>query len=571
MKQKKDKLNLLLNVSKKTIRQYFQTGPGWFYATIALLTLYFLIFQFNFVFSGDSWAEAFPEYVNDALTLTWTEIFSSGWAGYLTVIPATLTNIYIWVGLPLSSIDFYFRIITLIFTIFSIAFIAHPINRSLIKNDLIRVFIAFLLVLSFRHISALAFINIWYVGFFVIILVSLTKQNFTKKLYEWLYTAFAVLVALSKTSLVVIPFVLYRTIVKKKYISGALIISAAILQTLLTIFADTGYGGEDINFSIIDIIVNGFLSIGILTFKIIQVTPPSIVAVMLMSLAIIAMGVYLAYAKQFKQTVLIFFGLALSIYLHVFAPDNNFASLWTNYLDLYSDAGKYQREFLINFFILLIVGMFCSSLIISSKGKSKKAVITLVCLLGLVGLITVNPLNKIDITSAPVQTGMASSFKTSLDINESVCVPVPPTPGWVYKARWFFQFRGGCYSNTPQLPINYSSFNTPITKEGTPLWINATSKDELKTVVVAIDVDENFIGDVTLTDVSINKSFTQTVASKDGGIQFVSFNTTALGPRDAAYSLRLTYDGQRPIHTGTFENTNDTVMYHYFMGYPNIQ
>lgn len=571
MKRKNETIKTYIDRLGSAAKKSFINGNGWFYLTLILLSLYMLVFQNSYVFGGDSWAEAFPEYLNDALMLPWNEIFSSGWAGYLTIIPALFTNLYVWSWLPLGSIDIYFRIITLVFAIGSIAFIAHPINRGLIKNDFIRVFIALILLLSFRHVSALAFINIWYVGFFIIALVSLSKAKISR-VWEWLYTAFALLVALSKTSLVILPFVIYRTIVQKKYISGGIIGAAAILQTLLTVFADTGYGGEDINFSIIEIIIGAFLSVGILTFKIFQVTPPHLIAIIIVSLIVIGMGIYSAIKSRQRlfQIGLLFIGLGLSIYLHVFAPDNSFSTLWVSYMELFNDVGKYQREFMINFFILLIIGIFLSDIIKDIPKKFKRITLFSVVIIILGMFLAINPFAKIDTTSAAVQSSV-SSFRTSLNIEEPICMPVAPTPLWDYRARWFFQYKGGCYTNIPTLPIDMDSFNQGIDNNGVTLTIPATSKDELKTVGVVIGTDKGFVGDLTLTDLSINKSFSVHLENEAGGLQFVSFNTTALGPREFSYSMKLTSQSNFSPTMGTFKDSSTPVIYPYFMGFPNIQ
>ena len=568
----KSKIRGKLKCAKHNIVKHITGDMKWFYLTIGLLTLYFLIFQIQFVLSGDVWAEAFPEYVNDAVNSGWGEVFAQGWAGYLTIIPSFLSKLYVSLHLPLGYIDYYLRFVTIVFTILCVSFISHPINRGLVKDDKVRAALALIFLLSVRHISALAFINVWYLGFVVVILVSLSNKKLSS-FWEIIYTIFAVLIALSKSSLVLLPFIIYRAIKTKKYISCSIIAAAATVQTYFTVFAKNGYGNDKISVQPFDIIRDLFLGASTYIFKILHITPPNIFAIIILGLILVGICIFLCIKRNLWETIVLEIGLSISLYLYIFAPDNSFKNLVDSYGSLYVDTFKVQREFLIYFFIILIFGIFISTIITqykNNKVNNKHTRITLtVVFIGL--LLLINPLTKIDTTSPGVQSDI-SSFRHSLNRSESVCMPVPPTQIWYFKAMWFFQYKGGCYYKSTPTPINFSSFSNKITTSGINISISSTPKDELKTLIVLIKKDPNTkSGNIVVTDNNTMRSFIAEIPNNNEAFYFVNFKLVDLGPRDNKYSLTLKSSDNSNYYLGTFEKSRKMVTFSYFMGYPNIQ
>lgn len=542
-----------------------------FPGALLLFGIYFLVVQPLFLLTGDTWAEAFPEYVNEAVTRGWLEIFRSSWAGYLTIIPSFLSKLYVTVGLPLGYIDYYMRAITVGFTIVCLGFIAHPINRRLIPNDMSRLVIAFALLLSLRHVSALAFINIWYVGFVPVILLSLGAVKLRRR-WEIIYTIFAVLIALTKSSSILLPFVIYRTVKTKSYLSGSIIAIAVIFQTYLTVFAKNGYGSTGAEAHLLDVIRDVILGAGVSLFKVLHISPPGSATVLITSLALFGAGFYLL-CKNFWQTTVLGVGLAFAIYLHVFAPDNGFGNLWTNYDSLYQDTFKLQREFLINFLLLIFIALFASRLLSKLKTSTKDRRMKSVLYTGLLlPLVLMNPLTKIDTNDPSTSTNIAS-YRHALNNGHTVCMPVPPTPLWDYRAVWFFQYKGGCYPKMPSRPFAESSFTIPVSSKGVAVSIPTTPQDDLRTVTFLVKkLPGGPAGKITLKDSTSNYLFHADIPSTRYPYAFVNFNVGGLGPRESSYEMVLSSQNEGPSYfLGTFSSTKDVVMYPYFVGYPNMQ
>jgi len=552
----------------KATKGHFVDRHGWFYGTFLFLLIYLIVFQHGFVASGDVWAEAFPEYVNDAVTNDWSEVFKSSWAGYLTIIPSFLTKLYVSVGLPLGYIDYFLRAITITFALLCLAFIAHPVNRKLIASDGTRVFIAFVLLLSLRHVSAFAFINIWYVGFMPIILISLSGSRLNNK-QNAAYTIFGILVALTKSSSMLLPFVVYRAAKAKRYISSSLLSIAIIYQTYLTVFAKNGYGSSGLDAHLIDILRDVSLGMGLFVFKNLHISPANAAVVAIMSLAMVGVSIYLLIRRGFWQTSVLGVGLAAVLYLHIFAPDNSFQNVWHNFHSLYADTYKLQRELLINFFVLLLVGMFLSEITRQYKLTSRRWHIA-----GYVGVVVImlqlNPLGKVDIGN-PAVTADISSYRYALNHDQTVCMPVPPTQFWDYSAAWFFQYKGGCYAKVPSQPIDSKSFRQSVTVHGQSIVILTTPKDDLRTVILLVKKQRGAPeGKLALTDKSSGYTFFATIKQTNEAFAFANFNVGGLGPREKVYDFQL-HTSAKSIYTGQFAGSDRPLEYAYFVGYPNIQ
>lgn len=569
---KKYQLNIKNHINSFFIstKKYFYSDVKWFYITILIISSYLLLFQSHFVFSGDQWAEAFPEYVNDAINGSWREIFNSGWAGYLTIIPSFLSKAYVELGLPLGYIDLFFRGITVTFTVLCVSFLGHPINRGIIKSDKIRVFAALMIILAIRHVSALAFINIWYLGFIVIILFSLSKEKISIPI-QLIYTTFAVLTALSKSSLVLLPFVLYYAFRTKRYISSLAIISAVLLQTYLTVFSVNGYGSSGIKIQIIDIFKESFIGLGDYLFKILHLAPLSIYAVIASGVFMVAIFVFLLFKRGFWETSILGLGLFISIYLYIFAPDSGLTNLWINYPTLYNDIYKIQREFIIIFLIIIVFSMFVSTVLKNTKFSNNKKNV-FISLLAIAITISINPLAKIDTISPGLQSNI-SNYRYSLNNKESICMPVPPTQMWDYQAAWFFQYKGGCYTKQSPKQIDKDSFNNIIDDNGLNITIDSKPNDDIKTLTLLLKGNFNISkNQFILTDSKSGRSFTAISPKNSEEYHFINFNLTGLGPNNSGYSF-IIKSLQNPglYASGNFKDSSLPVTYSYFMGYPNIQ
>lgn len=524
-----------------------------------------IIVNHSFVFSGDIWAETFPEYVNEAIGLPWRDVISSSWAGYLTIIPSFLSKLYVYLGLPLGYIDLYLRAISVTFLLLCVGFIGHPINRKLIPQDWLRVLIALFVLLSARHVSTLSFINVWYAGFIVVALVSLSDKRLSTP-YNILFTLFTIGISLTKSSLVLLPLVLYRTLKTKRYISGALQVAAISLQTYLTVFSKNGYGDSSIKFSILDIIKDLLLGASVSLFKIFHIMPANALLVLIASFMLIGFVLYLWPKKDYIRLFVIAVAVALTLYLQIFAPDNSFTNLWRSYPQAIHDSYKLQREVFGNFMLLLLLGVILSRIHIILLGKPRRLTgLYSVILLLLIGMA---PLSPIKTASLGVSTSI-SPYRSALNAGQSVCMPVPPTPGWDYQAIWFFQYHGGCYRKQKPLPIDFTSFNNNIHESAQVFSVESTPKDDLKTLLILVRKQSGTSTTINLKDTDTGKTYSVKTPSNSEDYAFVSLNLNGIGPKENGYHFELTANSS--VYTGSFTKTTTPVIYEYFMGYPNIQ
>lgn len=575
-KTKNNKNHPTLSVPLSSLHKHITSGytaisrspHGWYFVAFGLLCLYMLIFQLRFILSGDIWAEAFPEYVNEAVTLHWGEVLQPSWAGYLTIIPSFLSKLYVAIGLPLGYIDHYLRAATLLFAISCVSFIAHPINRKLIPHDLLRVGIAFIFMLSLMQVSVLAFINIWYAGFVIVALISLSGKRLSTK-WNVIYTLFAIAVILSKSSLVLLPFVVYRALSTKRYYQGALLSIAVLFQTYLTVFAANGYGGDKLNANVFEIGRDLLLGASVQVFKLIHFPFINHATIIIGLLALAGIAIILWIRKGWLITTTMGLSLAISLYLHIFAPDNNFKNVWSSYSNLYADTSKLQREFFISFLLLLLIGMILSLVWRRFSKMSQYNSLSRFAIVGCLLLIIVamNPLHKIDISSPGVSTDI-SSFRSSLNNGRSVCVPVPPTPLIDYHATWFFQYKGGCYLFQKAEPFSLKSLHHTITSSGVPLVVDATQKENLKTILMPIAKVPFTDTSLTLTDVQTHKQSTVVVPNNEQDIVFVSFNLESLSlPRGPRNIMLQSHSPNGEPHMGSFIS-GKPLFYAYFIGEP---
>lgn len=101
---------------------------------IAIYLLYLLIFQNKFLFSTDVWAETHAEYLYEATKHHFIDIFSYGWAGYITLIPSIAAKFYLKSPLPFGYADVFFQIIIVSIAVGASAFVSSKFNKSLFKS-----------------------------------------------------------------------------------------------------------------------------------------------------------------------------------------------------------------------------------------------------------------------------------------------------------------------------------------------------------------------------------------------------------------------------------------------------
>jgi len=539
---------------------------------VALLSLYMLVFQSGFTLTGDTWAEAYPEYVNDVLTKDPSDIVDSSWAGYLTIVPSFLTQIYISSPLPLGEIDYYFRAITVLFAVLCCSFIAHTFNRQFIKSDLLRIFLAFLTLVSICHVSGLAFINVWYAGFIVIILICAGSRQLSPP-KELLFVLFALLICLSKPSLIVLPFVAYRLarqldvpqLVKAAYESvtssrrvlvqkelalkalrrhtygviDSILISLAITyETFLTVFGKNGFSSGSVQAGPFAILLDTLLGSGTILLKSLSLPAPHVSAIVLATVAVLVLFVSL-FRRSKLLALTLGACLAFGLYLHLYSPDNTLNNVWSSFGDLYSDQTKLQRELLPTFILLFVLFMNISFLL-GSKYLARKTWLrrSLSPILIVSFALIAQPWNSIiTAENSHLYSVDIDNYRSSLNVSQPVCMPVAPTVFLDRSAGWFFQYRGGCYQLTASKVFSTDSFVDPLKNGVTSIYLEGDSKSELKTVILPIKSPPMTHGTIQISDTATANTYTSRIRSMPSEYQQISFNVAGLSSSEAGYSF----------------------------------
>ena len=201
----------ILGQSYKSISRYANKHTVIF--AFLLYVAYFLVLQNKFLFSTDVWAETHAEYLYEATKHGFLAIFSYGWAGYITLIPSLAAKLYLKSPLPFGYADVFFQLIIVSGAIGVSSFIASKFNITLFRSYAYRLVLGLTLLMLLQEKSTFTIINIGYAAFLPIVFVSLNHTKL-KNYNQILYSIFGVVVALTKPSLVLVPFVLYRIVMR---------------------------------------------------------------------------------------------------------------------------------------------------------------------------------------------------------------------------------------------------------------------------------------------------------------------------------------------------------------------
>lgn len=259
-------------------------------------------------------------------------------------------------GLPLDLIGYFFRISVVLFTVSSIAFTAHRYNRWLIPSDGLRIVLCLAILMLFSHITIFGMINVWYVGFIPIILISLSPLRFRSELREVVYAAFSMAVCFSKPSLVLLPLVLFRAWRHKEYLLGFILSFSIGLQTLL--FLTSSYFlrlPDQASIPILEKILSIVLYPGMVLLKILHAPTPTFFIVMCVSAMIVLLYISLTRILGWRVSVVLGTTVGLLVYTSLFSPDSPMPSLFHNLNTLYTDTSKLQRDILLQALLLLLL------------------------------------------------------------------------------------------------------------------------------------------------------------------------------------------------------------------------
>lgn len=533
---------------------FFRSHP--FTTNVIASLLYLLLFQAPFITTGDAWAESWYEYIHGAFVNGWSGFFQLGIAGYFNFLPKLLSYPFVILHLPLEYIDYFFRFVVVAYVIGCTAFVAHPYNRQIIKSDFLRSVLALALLLCFNHITVFSMINAWYVGFVPIVLVSLSPHRFKNELRMVLYAIFALAVSLTKPSIILLPFALYRAIRHKEYLLGFIVSFGIVLQTLLLLTSSYLSNLPAITADIVERGVNTLLYPGLLFLKSFGIPPSSLLVIILASLLIVSM-VYLSYKKiGVLRTGLLALVIMGAAYTSLYAPDSPAPSLAKDYSILFSDDQKLQRELIVR--LMLLVLLFISLGWITEKITASKRLRagTLAC-----AVLVLLPLYRpIDVTSAALTTDL-SPFRQELKNKTIDCIPVAPNVLWGVKDKsewtypWYFERGqyGACGRINYAKSFHLSSFTTKISE--TPEFSITLEKNHTMTAFsLPIQLmSPNSATVLTLTEMKTGKRFTATVSERQSDkMSNPVFNLAGI-PQNMQYDFSLS-SSNPDVFTGTFDD-----------------
>jgi hypothetical protein len=505
------------------------------------------------------WAEAYMEYLHKALSTGWISVIMPSWEGYVTVLPSFFTKAFVESGVSLSMIDTYLRAVTISFTIGSLAAVASPLVKPLLPRLWQRLLVIIALLMTLWHVSAFSFINIWYVGFIPIIVLALAAVTFTwwQKI---IYTIFALLVALTKPSVILLPFIAYRAVRTKEYITNGLIAVAIALQTYLLFFASSN-GARNIVQGTWQIVHDMYVGMGTAVLKLLQF-PPTDLLLACANIALVLLLVLLILRIGWVRAGLLAFGFAFSVYAYVLAPSAEAVRPVADASLLFADHYKIQRETLISMFLVLSAGLLLPHFWFGvRKLPQRMQRLGYVAVLFIVGFSIGLLYRPIDVTSHQVSANIAP-FRSALALRQPLCMPVAPTPSWSPGTNWFMAYGGGCEPVGTLTPDTLERLYTPVGKNYV-VTIPGHGKHSLMAVVLPLRLESPYRkAAVTIQDVKTGMRFDSQIRAEYGGAsQFVAFNTSGLAAADS-YEFIVTTE------VGAFTASDDegkTPLQTYFM------
>lgn len=527
-----------------------------FVTTLAASVLYLVIFQSPFITSGDNWAEAWYEYIHGAFVDGKSGFFAVGIAGYFNFLPKLLSYSYVLLHLPLEYIDYFLRFSVVAFVVACTAFVAHPYNRPLIKSDPIRGVLALALLMCFNHITTFSMINAWYVGFIPIILVSLSSNRFKHELHMVLYAAFALMVTLTKPSIILLPLVLYRAWRHKEYLLGFIISFGIFLQTGLLFFSDYLAKFPPIAGSLLGKAANTILYPGLLLLKSFGINPSFLAVIVLATLALLGVTYVVSRKIGLVPAVLLVVVMFGASYAALYAPDSPAPSVITHHQALFADDQKLQREVMVRMLALIL--LFIAAGVGYECWKNVRLVRpATVAMSALLLMLLFRP---IDVTSAAVVTDL-KPFRNELQSRTIDCVPIAPNALWgvtdksTFTYPWYFERSayGTCGRTNYGQSFHRSSF-TVKANETKQIIIELEKPYAL--TAMSFPVRLSSPRDTTtlmLTEVETGKQFIANVAPR----QFDTmanpvFNLSGAG-KSTSHHFTLTSSNPN-VYTGTFDN-----------------
>lgn len=530
-----------------------------FLVSLLSIGLYLLLLQTVFLFSGDTWAESFAEYLHETLMVGWKDVFAPSWAGYLTVIPSALSAAFVSSGLPLGLVDYYFRAAAILFAALSASFVALRWNRKIIKSDTLRVLLAVFLVALFSGVSDFSFINVWYMGFIPIIFICLNPALLTP-FKQVCYVLFSTLVVLTKPSIVLAPFVVYRMFKTKQYVSNIAVLLVISLQTYMLLFAGPPAMQTNVTPGATEAFMALFVGAGISVLKFLSIFPSSMWFVIGANLLLGCMFWYVAKKRNIWMALALAAALIVAVYAQYMAPGEYLYRRVQNFAALYNFDLKLQRDLLINSILVICLALLIPSIAAFIKQKAsnkylKYALITLLCSGLFVQAVRIyHPMDA-------RQAMDISPFRHSLTMRQPLCIPLPtPKPGNL-DPEWYFQDGGICI--TPQKNQKLHPSTIPV-HETVRMRVEGLGPYPLKSILMPLYVPDGVSGTVTIRDTRTGQAYAADVHKSKEEITPIAFNTAGMAVRDS-YEFEVTSTTLELAHFSQGSDTGQPAYYAYFM------
>lgn len=529
---------------KQQIKHFFSRSTSsihnhpFIWAVVACF-LYLIIFQFNFITTGDAWAESFAEYLDESLRKGVSEVFAQNWAGYLTVAPSAIAKLYVHFGGPIGYADYFFRLVVIGFAVISASLVALKMNRYIIKNDYIRIFFAISILAVLGDVASFSFINVWYIGFIPVILYCLYSNKLGTK-SDVLMGSYGALISLTKPLLILMPLIVYRMVKTRQYAGSTILLIATSIQSYQILFNDKRQIVSDSNFDILTALGALFTGSTTAVFKLFQSVPGSLLLLFIVAVGLCVVAWLLWQAKGVWLALWISLVFAFCVYTYALAPDGPAYYGIELYRDMASFNLKSQREILIN--SLLLLALFIGVDYLVSKYRTLSFVKiprqkTSVFVIPICLLILCLVHRPIDTTSAGVTNQPLDAFRSQLNTEQPSCVPLAPSALFFPNANWSFSYKGTCQTLTHDLNIfkpDFQHMESPI--KGQVLIYDTKAfrlqRSELQAIVIPIVNRADDAPEVTINEVNSGKKYSTTALGNGGDIQLITFNTTGLSSQD---------------------------------------
>lgn len=521
--------------------------------------LYLLLLQTVLLFSGDTWAESFAEYLHETLMVGWKDVFAPSWAGYLTVIPSALSASFVSSGIPLGLVDYYFRATAILFAALSASFVGLRWNRKIIKSDTLRVLLAVLLIALFSGVSDFSFINVWYMGFIPIIFICL-NPSLLSPIRQVGYVIFSVLVVLTKPSIVLAPLVIYRMFKTKQYVSNIAVLLAIGLQTYMLLFAGPPAMQTNVTPGATEAILALFVGSGISVLKFFSVFPSSMWFVIAANFLLALMFWYVAKKRNIWMAIVLAMAFLVAVYAQYMAPGEYLYRKVQNFAALYNFDLKLQRDLLINSIFTIWLVLLIPSVVAFIKQKVshkyvKYALLTV--LFSGIFLQAVRIYHPLDARQAMD----ISPFRHSLTVRQPICIPLPTPRPTGLDPEWYFQDGGTCI--TPQKHQKLQPSAIPA-NEVVRMRVEGLGPYPLKSILLPLYVPDGVSGMVTIRDLRTGQSYTAAVHKSREEIRPIAFNTAGVTVQDS-YEFEVTSTTIGSARFGQGSDTGQPAHYAYFM------